>query len=493
MSYPVFHINTQIQVPEFIKVKTYKKKKDASYVPPSWNKEENPVSNNEDDVSHDEGELPTEIPNPINNVLTYNFITNMLHLEKKPQNSNETSDSDNEIAQIHPSDISSSPDPESLLELDPETPPDQNLELESINIKMYRSVLTDENNEILCFSPPSAFPLEEFKKKNPVISSNIYANEIIEGTMINIFYDKRLEAWEISTRATVGGNYWYYRNQYSSNENATQLTFRQMFMECMGYYKDDDLSCVELFKIFPTNFCYSFVMQHPANHMVLNITTPTLYLVSVYELNKTSVTYIPPPVYESWEIFSHPNTHIQFPQKYNLYSYEEYESQYASLYTTHHILGVMFTDLLTGERSSMTNVVYESVRKLRGNNPNLQYQFFALKDLDEKQKFLKYFPMYTDQFFEFSQEYQKFIGIVHQYYFEYYILKQPSITPIPKKYFIHVSRIHHNIYLPSLESGRIVITHKVVESYFNSMSSGELMHYMYYKDKPKKIMEQASV
>jgi len=478
MSYPVFHINTQLQVPEFIKVKTYKKKKDASYVPPSWNKEENPVSNHVSNISQDEDDSSSV------NVLTYNFITNMLHLEKTPQNPNENPDSDTEHAQIHPMERK---ELYPIHDLTPE--PD----LEPENIKLYRSVLTDENNEILCFSPPSAFPLEEFKKKNPIISSNIYANEIIEGTMINVFYDKRLGAWEISTRATVGGNYWYYRNQYSSNENASQLTFRQMFMECMGYYKDEDLSCIELFKEFPTNCCYSFVMQHPANHMVLNITTPTLFLVSVYQIDKTSVTYIPPPVYESWEIFSHPNSRIQFPQNYNLPSYEEYESHYASLYTSHHILGVMFTDLLTGERSSMTNVVYESVRKLRGNNPNLQYQFFALKDLDEKQKFLKYFPMYTDQFFEFSQEYQKFITSVHQYYFEYYILKQPSINPIPKKYFIHVSRIHHNIYLPSLESGRIVITHKVVENYFNSMSSGELMHYMYYKDKPKKIVEQVSI
>jgi hypothetical protein len=70
MSYPVFHINTQIQVPEFIKVKTYKKKKDASYVPPSWNKEENPVSNHVSNISQDEDD-------PSNNVLTYNFITNM--------------------------------------------------------------------------------------------------------------------------------------------------------------------------------------------------------------------------------------------------------------------------------------------------------------------------------------------------------------------------------------------------------------------------------
>lgn len=468
LSYPVFTINTEIQLSEFIKTKTYKKRKDTPFVPTKLNIEvpetsepsETPETN-DISIAITESALSDD-----SDALTYNFITNLLNNNPKLSYiPTENSDSDNEVAKIFPM----------------ESPPD--------HVKLYRSVLTDENNDILCYSPPSATSLEEFKQKNPVITTDIYANEIIEGTMINLFYDKRIKSWELSTRATVGGNYWYYRTQYSGNEDASQLTFRQMFMECMGYNKNEQLMNIEILKEFHTNCCYSFVIQHPLNHMVLNITFPRIYLVSVYKIDKHEISYIPPTIYESWDIFRDSSTSIEFPKECTFSTYDEYQYYYASLHTSHEVLGVMFTNLITGDRAAMSNVVYECIRKLRGNNSNLQYQFFELKHLDEKQKFLKYFPMYTDQFFNFNQEYQQLITSVHQYYYVYYVLKQPQENPIPKKYFIHVSRIHHNIYIPSLTTQRVVITRSAVENYFNSMSAGELMHYMYYQDKPKKVCE----
>ena len=70
-------------------------------------------------------------------------------------------------------------------------------------------------------------------------------NEIIEGTMVNLFYDSRISKWEIATKGAIGGNYWYYRNSYDG-DNKPQLTFRQMFLESLGYDKNTDFANVEL-------------------------------------------------------------------------------------------------------------------------------------------------------------------------------------------------------------------------------------------------------
>ena len=440
----MFTLDTEIEYPPYIKRKTYIKKIANG-----------PIT--DPDVSVDS--------NPVNCV--YTIITNVLTAPNvKPSTSIAPG-----LDEVEPT------EPETLV---------MPLTDENAYLREYRSIITDENLDILCYSPPSSLSLEDFKRKYPEITPCIYANEIIEGTMINLFYDKREGCWEISTRATIGANYWYYRTQYANSKEESQLTFREMFMECMGYNKTDPLSAIELLEDLPTNCSYSFVIQHPTNHMVLNIPAPRIYLVAVYEIYKRVITCIPQHVYELWDIFLH--TKIGFPEKYQCDSYDQYAHYFGSLHTSHEIVGVMFTNVETGERAALSNVVYENIKKLRGNNPNLQYQFFALKSLDDKQKFLKYFPRYTDAFFDFNQEYQQFINTVHQYYYTYYVLKQSRETPIPKKYFIHVSRIHHNIYIPSLSTGRVIITRNVVESYFENMSAGELMHYLYYEDKPKKVI-----
>jgi hypothetical protein len=453
-SFPTFVIDTLIECPPYIKRKTYTKKI----------------------VKQDESNDNV----PVN--CEYNIITNVLtpSIPKPSTNNALATDNAPVTNNAHVTD--------NVDTLDSSEPFNLILPLTDDNayIRLYRSIITDENMDILCYSPCTALPIDDFKNKYPSITPSIYANEIIEGTMINLFYDPRHQSWEISTRATIGCNYWYYRTQYTSTKDESQLTFKQMFMECMGYNKDDSLSNIELLQHLHTNCSYSFVMQHPTNHMVLSIPVPRIYLVAIYEINERVITCIPQPIYEGWTIFL--DTKICFPEKYQCSTYEEYAHYFASLHTPREILGIMFTNLETGDRAALSNVVYENVKKLRGNNPNLQYQFFELKLLEDKQKFLKYFPMYTYNFFNFNQEYQQFINTVHQYYYIYYVLKQSRETPIPKKYFIHVSRIHHNIYIPSLSSDRVIITRKIVETYFENMSAGELMHYLYYEDKPKKVI-----
>jgi hypothetical protein len=233
---------------------------------------------------------------------------------------------------------------------------------------------------------------------------------------------------------------------------------------------------------FPTNYCYSFVLQHPDNHIVLPIMKPALYLVAVYEIKKdtNSVVYIPPTEYESWD-FLKTCTFIKFPQKNNQQTYDELKQEFSSVQTPFSVLGAMLTNIKTGERSSFINPVYEEVRAMRGNNPNLQYQYFCIKSIDQRNRFLGFFPKYKKLFFQFNKQYQDFITNVHQSYFSFYVKKE-NIT-ISKKFFIHASKIHHQIYLPSLENGggnKKIITRSVVRDYFDAMTPSELLYYFHY-------------
>jgi len=400
-----------------------------------------------------------------------------------------------------------------------------NNSLQDESSRNYRSIICDDSGKILCFSPPNSLANDEFKEKYPDIDTDDFlVNQIVEGTMINLFYDDRgldNSKWSLSTRSGVGANYWYYRTQYITNTEEPELltpqkTFRKMF---------DDAFNWNFINKFPTNYCYSFVLQHPDNHIVLPILKPALYLVAVYEIKKdtNSVVYISPTEYESWDFLKTctfinlqnagletpafvpdfpygksgegiplKNTvcgpratdgvlEVKFPQKYNQQTYDELKQEFSSVQTSFSVLGAMLTNIKTGERTSFINPVYEEVRAMRGNNPNLQYQYFCIKSIDQRNRFLGFFPKYKKLFFQFNKQYQEFITNVHQSYFSFYVKKE-NIT-ISKKFFIHASKIHHQIYLPSLENGggnKKIITRSVVRDYFDAMTPSELLYYFHY-------------
>ena len=347
-------------------------------------------------------------------------------------------------------------------------------------LRFYRSVILDENNHLLSFAPPNSIELDKFVEKYPTITNEIYANEIIEGTMINLFYDNRIQSWEIATRGAIGGHYWYYRTQYSvdrQEHTEKQRTFREMFLDALRYNRQDSLNSVSLLQELPKQYCYSFVVQHPDNHIVLPISSPRLFLVSVYDLNEKRAVYIPPPVYEEWDCFQ--NSVVEFPQRYESASYDDLRAKYCHVQSEYSHMGIMFTNLMTAERAAMQNPVYEMVKKLRGNNPNLQYQYFCLKRANQLPIFFNYFSEYKNLFYLFEKQYQDFITNVHQSYFSYYVKKEG--LPIAKKFFIHASKIHHSIYLPSLNSkdnNKMIITRKVVKEYMDSMEPGEILFHL---------------
>ena len=387
------------------------------------------------------------------------------------------------------------------------------------NLRLYRSIILDaETNELLCFSPPNSIDLDTFTKKYPSFTNEeIYANEIIEGTMINLFYDKKRETWEIATRGSIGGNYWYYKTKYVLDERDntfmksgldkeyTQKTFRQMFLESLRdgdeefipyttlpyitslHNQSNKINNNPIIQQLDKSYTYSFVLQHPDNHIVLPITEPHLFLIGVFKINAQnhSIEYILPTEYEKWPCFS--AGVIEFPKNYSVEG-ENLKKKYNILFQTDYSMGIMLFNMRTKERSTIMNPVYEELKNLRGNNPNLQYQYFCLMKAGQVEKFLGFFPRYTKLFIQFNRQYHDMITNVHKAYYSYYVKKEDII--ISKKFFIHASRIHHQIYLPSLRSAqnKIIITRNVVNQYFDSLKPNEILYYLHY-DKRKIALE----
>jgi hypothetical protein len=349
----------------------------------------------------------------------------------------------------------------------------------------YRSVIfSNPQNKLLCYSPPKSIKYDIFMEDYPTIDNNIYVNEIIEGVMINLFYDERIQSWEVATKGSIGGNYKHKKGDITELHN--KKTFIELFMDalqCMSNIKpfSKRLNKNKVIEIFPKEYCYNFVLQHPENKILLKIETPKLYLVGVYKIAENVAIKIPQPVFENWDIFLNIHGIIHFPKEIYENSYDKIIAKYCSMYTNYINPGVMITNLENGERTKILNPVYVNRRKKNNQNPNMQYQYLCLNRIDKTEDFLKYYPVCKNQFKKLKTEYLDFIYNIHRSYILKYI--EGSNTEISPKYLLHVDRLHNTIYLPSLCRKTQNITKDIVKQYVENMEPDKLLFYLNYNNR----------
>ena len=358
---------------------------------------------------------------------------------------------------------------------------------QDISNRIYRSMISDENDNIISIAPQKSLPNDDFLKatfsnfSGKIISDSIKAEEIIEGTMINLFYVKSIGKWEIATKKSVGGNYHFFRNQYFPDLDEEQKTFLQMFLD--GFLNPGKTldECVRAIPGFDESFCYSFVLQHPANHIVVPVIKPAIYLIHSCQILSNSDGK---PAYKyvelNRELFK--NTCVQFPRRYsinydtidnsldntlenmdnvfggNKYHdglFENIKKTIENPLNSHMIPGIMVTQLETGFRTSFINAKYAEVKVLRGNNPNLHYQYLVLRKIGKVAAFERYFPQYKTYFDRFETHFMAFATRIHQLYINVHVLKITTLAELTdKKDKYHVEKLHYERYLPMIKASK---------------------------------------
>ena len=317
--------------------------------------------------------------------------------------------------------------------------------------KCFRSVICS-NNKINVFSPPKSFNINLFMDK--YTENNCTAEEYIEGTMINLFYDFDINKWEIATKTCVGGNITFFKDQ---------PMFAKLFYEIC-----DELNIK--FDTFSKDYCYSFVMQHPENKFVLQIHEKRLYLIACYKIDNYNITQIPR---------SNVNLpqNILLPIQYNMLSYDELHNLYGSMNTNSDILGVMIYHN-NGDRTKIQNPNYEYIKSLRGNNTKLQFQYLSLRKIGLVKQNLRYFPENKKQFFIFKSQLHIFTNTLYTNYINCYIKKQLPLIQFPKQFRVHMYNLHQ--YYLSIRENRGYINKNVVIEYINNLESAKLMYSLNY-------------
>ena len=326
---------------------------------------------------------------------------------------------------------------------------------------LLRSVVLS-GTRIVSFAPPKTISGDNFILNYPTKTDKIVALDFIEGTMINVFFDPIYGCWQISTRNTVGAEVSFYK--------LSTQTFNQMFMEaCL-------INNINIQTLNP-RYCYSFVLQHPENRIVVSFKKPQLFLVAVYEIiqKEDSVIVIEENLNEVksgglWHI-----TGIRFPETYEFTSYTELIEKFASPNTPYDILGIVVKNTETGERTKFRNPIYEEVRQLRGNQPKLQYQYLCLRHSGKLPEFLKYYPESKAHMSKFRDQVHMFTNTLHKNYFSCYVKKEKPLREYPDQYRTHMFKIHE-YFTSQLRPQNLVVTNTVVINYVNKLHPSLLMY-----------------
>jgi hypothetical protein len=338
---------------------------------------------------------------------------------------------------------------------------------------LLRSVIINNNN-VVCFSPPKSINSDIFIKKYPESSKNIIAEEFIEGTMINVFYDKDNQLWKVSTKSSVDANVKFY--------SSTNKTFYNMFVEAC--YKNN----INISNLNP-EYCYSFVLQHPENRIVVPINKCNLYLVEVYKIEKDkngNIIVYHEDINKLKEFGYWENSFVKFPKKYSFNTYQELIDNYASPNTPYHIVGVMIKNLETGERCKIRNPIYEEVKYLRGNQAKLQFQYLTLRHQGKVKEFLEYYPEMRKELSLYRDQVHFFTNTLHQNYISCYIHKKKPLKDFNSQYRSHMYNLHLK-YINELREKKLFISDSIVINYVNNLPPSLLMYSLNYNMRKQNV------
>ena len=327
-----------------------------------------------------------------------------------------------------------------------------------------RSIIIS-NGKVVSFSPPKSLDFTIFREKNKC--EDCFAEDFIDGTMINLFYNEKVNYWEIATRSTIGAN-----NKFFVNSEEDKRTFRDMFFEACNIA---NLDIDGLNK----EYSYSFTLQHPNNRIVTPIDFPKLFLIRVYYINNTTNNVHEVTGDKLTNLF---NTGIFYPQRYKIDTYENLENYYNNPNTPFYCVGIMINSNIG--RTKIRNTNYENIRELRGNQSRLQYHYLSLRTKGKVKDFLTFYGEFAQYFREYRKTIHEYTNNLYCNYIKCYIKKEKELKLFPYEFKVHMFNLHQK-YLQDIKPTGGYIDKNFVIEYFNGLHPSQQMHILNCRKKYK--------
>jgi hypothetical protein len=244
---------------------------------------------------------------------------------------------------------------------------------------------------------------------NPNLNlDNIYIENSIEGALIRLHcYNNN---WILSTKKCIDAR----KSKWLSDKS-----FAQLFEEC--------IMNIDIQQNLNKNCCYSFIIKHPENNMVIKYTDPQLIHISTIDLTTLKEIYI--------------NIGVQ-----QLVKTKINKDDIMYIFNNCHTSNVLDDQgyiLIDNNftRQKIKKHIYIHAKNLWGNTNNRCYRYLELrKDYDKLVEYLKYFPNDKDLF----QSYEIIVSNIAKDILKQYVDKHITrvITKVPFFYVKIIYQLH---------------------------------------------------
>ncbi len=284
-------------------------------------------------------------------------------------------------------------------------------------IRCSRGIILDTlTKKIVNYSLDGDISFDNFKNK--VNWSDVVIENVLDGTMINLYYYK--DKWNIATKFSSNA----YESKFRSNK-----TFGNLFEEVV------DLNNLKL----DNKFSYTLLLQHVDNRIVTNIVENKVYYLESVNLTTGEKVF---------QDIGLPSVNVLFynGKGLNVNSYDELVN-YLNNELSWENPGLMLYSKDRKWRCKLKNHKYDYIAGLIQNQINISYLALGTLISTQKQQewneLIKYFPEYESYYTEIYNKYNTYLDNLLDYYIRCKIKPDREFIDLPKQYKKTLVEVHN--------------------------------------------------
>ena len=282
----------------------------------------------------------------------------------------------------------------------------------------FRSVVWDpRTNRPLCVSPASSTTLAEDNFPSAAEPPSILVENFVDGVMVNLF--QHAGTWRLATRTRIDADSSFYGPR----------SFAELFWETFhgaGLNKEQ----------LDGRFCYSWVLQHPEERVVVapQYGIPKLHLVEMYRVNAEDGAVEQIVGAAGMREHLRPVMHALLPEVHELRSFADVKARVEAWGRR---FGAQWQGLVVksgGQRWKLRSAEYTAARVLRGNQANRTYHWFELWGEHKLEDYLRIFPEERSDAETVVERFKACTQELHDIYQQVYRRREFPLGKAPQKY-----------------------------------------------------------